>query len=90
VALLHAKVELADPGRATAFRVLDAEGADVELYAIGVGGVTRLRSAELVDGRSRAVGVPEHAALLVLERDGAEVDRLPLRLEPGRLNVLRP
>jgi hypothetical protein len=90
VALQHAKVELADPGRATAFRVLDAEGGELELYAIGVGGVTRLRSAEVVDGRSRTLGVPEHAALLVLERDGAEVDRVPLRLLPGQLNVIRP
>ena len=70
--------------------MLDAEGGDLELYAIGAGGVTRLHSADLVDGRSRALGVPEHAALLVLERDGAEVDRVPLRLRPGELNVLRP
>ncbi len=89
VALLHAKVELADPGRASAFHVLDAAGAELELYEIGVGGVKRVRSVELIEGRSRALGFPEHAAWLVLEQDGLEVDRAPLALEPGRLNLLR-
>jgi RNA polymerase sigma-70 factor (ECF subfamily) len=86
--ICHLKVELVDPRSADAFRVLDAGGKILGLYAIDAGGITFVRQMELVDGRSRTIGVAESAATLVLELGNAEVARAPLRLGPDALNTV--
>jgi hypothetical protein len=86
--LCHLKVELADPGRADGFRALTAGGQALNLHAIDAGGVTYRERMEIVAGRSRAVGVAESAATLVLLLGDEEVARVPLSLAVDELNTV--
>jgi len=91
--LCHVKVDLSGRDardRADALRILDAEGSTLDLHEIGSGGVLRSSRWELVDGRSVTLGVSDRAATLVLLRGDEELERLPLALEPGRLECVRP
>ena len=46
--------------------------------------------ASLSDGMSGLLRVDERARTLVLLRDGTEVDRLPIELDPDERRVIRP
>ena len=85
----NAKIELADPTRAGAFRILGESDEPLDLFEIDAGGVTYRREFALVDGRSVTFGVSEEARTLVLMKSGSEVERLPLRLDPAGLNEIR-
>ena len=87
-ALVHFKVQLFDPARADRLRVVDAAGEGLALRDIGADGVLERSSWELVEGRSITLGVSDAAAELVLELEGVEVERAPLALTPGRLELL--
>jgi protocatechuate 3,4-dioxygenase beta subunit len=87
-ALCHVKVDLSD-ARADGLFVLDAEGNRLGLHEIGSDGVWTRSEWELVDGRSVTLGVSDLAETLVLVRGDQEVERVPLQLEPGRLECIR-
>ena len=89
-ALCELQIELADPALADSARILDAD--DRPLGAIQVRGVSasmeeRLR---LSGGKSEVVRMSVTAHTLVLYKGGAEVLRLPLRLDPDQRTVFRP
>jgi RNA polymerase sigma factor (sigma-70 family) len=84
----HFKVHLAPGTAADRLRVLDADGAEMNLLDITPSGVTTMKEASIVDGRSAALGVEEGAWTLSILRNGAEVLRRELRLVPGILNVI--
>ncbi len=86
----NAKVEVSDPDRADAFRVLDEQDEPLELYEIGAEGIIRRDAMELVGGRSVTFGVADDACTLVLLKGESVVERVPLNLVPDRLNVLAP
>lgn len=93
---LRLGVDLRDSERvADAFRVLDAAGATLELDApqrVDMGSRMTRREfqvwthAPLHSGRSRVIDVPDTARVLVLERDGVDVARIALELEPDQVN----
>ncbi len=76
--------------RADALRVLDGEGAEMSLHRIGPTGWFRGEEFPLVEGRSESLGVGESARTLLLLKDGSEVLRVPLALQPGTLNLVTP
>lgn len=82
---VHLSGELASADR---LRVLDAEGAEMDLMDITPSGVTTMKHASIVDGRSASLGVAEGAWTLSILRNDAEVLRRDLRLVPGILNVI--
>ncbi|MEM7306349.1 MAG: sigma-70 family RNA polymerase sigma factor [Planctomycetota bacterium] len=87
-ALRHLKIELADAARADAVRMLGAAGETLSLCEIGASGTTFHQLLQLIDGRSRTVGVAEEAATLILYREGDEVERVTVRLAPDTINLL--
>jgi hypothetical protein len=85
----HFKVHLAGTlATADRLRVLDAEGEEMDLMDVTPTGVTTMKRATIVDGRSAALGVAEAAATLSILKDGKEVLRRDLRLRPGILNIV--
>lgn len=88
---LSFQVVLEDPGEADGVRVLDERGEDLWLYVQTAEryGVSE-DNWELTEGRSKHLFVEEGARTLVLLRGDEEVRRMPLDLEPRRMNVLRP
>ncbi len=85
----HFKVHLSgELAAADRLRVLDADGAEMDLMDVTPSGVTTMKEATLVDGRSAALGVEERAATLSILKDGRVVLRRDLRLVPGTLNVI--
>ena len=80
---------------ADSLRFLDVEGSILRLsivYGDIGGGVTRSMSAgqaQLKEGASEVIHVNELAHTLVLYKDGEEVRRVPIKLVPGEIQVLR-
>lgn len=90
-ARFHAKVELShDPELADSFWAVDDDDRRVNMFDIGPGGMTELHDANLQEGRSATLGIPDRASTLVFAKGGEEVRRIPLSLVPGRLNVITP
>ncbi|MEQ1893000.1 MAG: carboxypeptidase-like regulatory domain-containing protein, partial [Planctomycetota bacterium] len=88
-AVCHLRVMLDDPARADSLELENAEG-DSLMLTFQLGGVLcSSAGVQLFDGKSERITTDESAVLLVLRKVGAEVERIPLRLEPGRLNELR-
>ena len=87
---LHLQVEL-DEGDAgiDGLRVFDAEGQRVILMEFHGRSSYASFDKPILDGRSAVLAVEERAATVVLYRGAEEVARLPLRLVPGRTNVVR-
>lgn len=85
----HLRVELADAGSADAFLVLDAAGDVLSLASFEDGGMTVTHRAPLSGGRSRVYAVDSSAAFVVLVREGREVTRVPVRLLPREVVVVR-
>lgn len=73
----------------TAMGVLDAAGEALSLVIRTKQSMMSMSREDLEDGRSRVVSVSEAAATLVLYRDGEELERIPLTLAPGEVNVIR-
>ena len=48
-----------------------------------------MSSFPLHQGRSQVLAAPERITTLLLWKDGEEVRRIPLALEPGEVNVIR-
>lgn len=85
------KVDLAGrPERADRLYVLADDDEALDLYLVDAHGTTTMHSAPLVAGRSVHLGVDERARTLVLEKNGAAVQRVPIQLAPGRLEILQP
>jgi hypothetical protein len=76
--------------RADAIRVLDQDGEEMSLCRVGPGGSLHANEFPLVEGRSESLGVADTARTLVLLKDGALVQRVPIDLRPGELNLVRP
>jgi hypothetical protein len=71
-------------------RVLDAEGRALGMgTSLGAGGWFGSHHWRLTRGRSEPITVPELAVTLVFTRGGAEHSRVPLRIVPGELTVVR-
>jgi RNA polymerase sigma factor (sigma-70 family) len=93
------EVETSTDPAAGAVRMLDGQGAELEIHEVtgmDVPGmetgftISPAREACLVNGRSRLLLVAETASTLVLLKDNREVARVAIRLEPGERTVLRP
>jgi hypothetical protein len=85
----HFKVRLSGAlAAADRIRVLDADGAEMDLMDVTPSGVTTMKHATIVDGLSAALGVAEQAATLSILKDGQEMLRRDVRLVPGILNVI--
>jgi RNA polymerase sigma factor (sigma-70 family) len=85
----HFKVHLSGAlAQADGLRVLDADGAEMDLLDVTPSGVTTMKHATIVDGRSAALGVAEQASTLSILKAGQEILRRDLRLAPGTLNVI--
>jgi hypothetical protein len=86
----HLQVDLGDrKDLADTFVVLDEHGQELELW-IHMGNMGMCGKWQLIrDGKSDVVAVPENAAMVVLKKDGVEVQRRPVVLKPGALETLR-
>ncbi|MCC6406938.1 MAG: hypothetical protein IT453_07220 [Planctomycetes bacterium] len=79
-----------DPNEADAFEVLDADGQVLPLgYDLGNSSVSSSGGLDLAGGRSEVVYGDERARTLVLRKAQTEVRRIPIRLSPGELQLLR-
>jgi len=87
---LRLQVLLDLPEEADGMRVLDGAGAELELHTqTGSSYLISTANSVLTEGRSRHVFVTDSARMLVLLKDGVEVRRVQIDLEPGVENVLR-
>jgi len=80
----HVQLELVDASGKPYFRLLDAEGKEVEMSVFM--GTMRCFYPDVAcaDGRSQVVSTTERARWLVLKRDGKETQRVPIALVPGQ------
>jgi hypothetical protein len=85
----HLQLELAEPGRADEFGLLDARGRPIELSTFEAGGRDEGPRAPIVAGRSNVVAGSDRARTLVLYRGGTEVERAPIALRPGETTPVR-
>jgi hypothetical protein len=85
----HFRVQV-DPGHgAEQFRVLDAAGQGLDILEIGTDGWSSSPQRRLENGRSGVLSVSERGVTLVLSGAGRELVRLPLRLLPGEVTLVR-
>lgn len=85
----HVQVELADPTAADALAVLDAEGREIVINIIAGNSRREAERAEIVDGRSYPMAVPDSGRTIVLYKAGIEVARKSVELAPGALQQVR-
>ena len=86
---LHVRFELSDQDLADRVGALNAEGRRINLSIMSGGGVDSYDRVPLREGRSQVLSVPESVTTLVLFKDGEEVRRISVLLEPGEVNVIR-
>ena len=79
-----------DPDFADSVRVLDDDGRELETTETFDNGWSMGTEAQFRDGLTSVLSVRETAATLVLRKDGLEVLRRPLRLDPDRRTTVRP
>jgi hypothetical protein len=86
----HMKVEVAPDSPADSISVLDEAGALVTLNVYE--GMSRSETdvVPLTDGRSATLALSDAAATLVLLRGEEELERVPLALTPGEVNLVKP
>ncbi len=84
---VHLRLELGPSAVADAFAVLDPEGEELPIDLVSGNG---RRTMERMAVDVGVVSVPDDATWLVLFRDGQEIHRKTLELEPGEVNVVRP
>ena len=78
----HFQVELADAERADGIAVLDEQERALEISEFRGSSRREGPFAEPVQGRSATLAVGEEARMLVLYRDGVEVERVAIELSP--------
>jgi RNA polymerase sigma factor (sigma-70 family) len=87
---MHLQVELDAPyDRADELRVLDGEGQPMILRIMRGESSFTDRKAAIVDGKSQVLSTSEDARTVVLWKNGSEVDRIPVSLQPSTVNVVR-
>jgi RNA polymerase sigma-70 factor (ECF subfamily) len=87
----HVQIDLGtDKTRADAFRVLDENGKAVELVVSRGNMMWMPEKGEIVDGRSEPLVCAENGKFVELLKAGVEVTRIPVRLVPGEITVVRP
>jgi RNA polymerase sigma-70 factor (ECF subfamily) len=69
--------------------VLDENGEELAIHIIQGSKRLIMRRADLVEGRSEVISVPDHAATLVLFSGEDPLRRLPLQLAHGSVNQIR-
>lgn len=84
------RIELDDPNRATSFHFVDAAGQAVPCTVQSGGILIMSDGLQLNGGRSDLVQADDSAVELLLIRGVEVAERIPVRLKPGELNVLRP
>lgn len=85
----HLRIQLNDPGTADKVRFLDASGEAVQISKFQAGGMSASMSMSLVDGKTPTVTVTELASTIVLMKEGQDVSRHPVDLDPDEVSVLR-
>ena len=87
----HVQVDLGkDPNLADEFQVQDEKGEELDLVRWEGPLASIAQSRKITDGRSDILAVSEAGRTLVLKKEGKEVQRIPVRLAPGELTVVRP
>ncbi len=84
----HFRVELSDPQLATSFRLVDEEGGAMPLNLREAFGMVGYSEGSLVEGRSETLSTSDSAAALVLLREGEEVARVVITLQPGETTLI--
>jgi len=79
-----------DPGFADSVGVLDGQSRELEVMESFGNGWSLDTTAQFSAGLTSVLSVKETAATLVLRKDGVEVLRRPLRLDPGQRTTVRP
>jgi RNA polymerase sigma-70 factor (ECF subfamily) len=86
----HVQVELTgDLAKADSVRLLDENDKAALLRVMRGGGSYTNRVAEIVNGRSQVISVADSAIAVAFYRDGEEVQRLPIRMVFGQVNLVR-
>jgi RNA polymerase sigma-70 factor (ECF subfamily) len=81
----------AQPDLIDSIQVLDASGAPLSIVqSFGNLGNASSIHAAVEDGTSRVLRVPETARTLILMKDGQEIGRRPLAVDPTGRTVVRP
>lgn len=75
-----------EPQRFDRFGFAAPDGERLDVLYLSHGSSDARRSGELVAGRSGVVSASSRARTLLLFKDGAEVERLAIRLVPGEVN----
>jgi len=84
------RIEPADPALpAERVEFERADGSAVSVASFTAGGSSSSRRVEPVDGHTSVLSVAEDASTAVVYRDGVEVDRVPVALDPSAVTVLR-
>ena len=81
-------VQLRDPAFADSIRVLDREGHPMVLSEFVGRGRHEAERHSIHDGKTNPLSVSDVAATLVLMQGDREVQRVPLRLSPGDVQVI--
>jgi hypothetical protein len=88
-ATCHLRLRLDDPDFADGLELHDERDRALEI-TFQLGGIHCMsQSVEILRGVSDVLITDETARTLVLFKDSQEVERIPLRLEPGRINELQ-
>lgn len=88
-AVCHLRLVLEEPERAKSLQLLDADGKNLFLM-FQLGGVLCSATAvQITNGATELITTDESAATLVLSTGIEEVERIPITLEPGRVNEFR-
>ena len=85
----HLRLELGQADLANRFRVVDAADEPLPIVLFDGGGRNSSGSRPIVDGKSRVYAVGDAATAVILLRDDTEVQRIPLYLKAGDVNVVR-
>lgn len=83
------RVLLPDADEADQMKILDGHGETLPLVSFRSDRRQAREQVSLWSGRSEVLSVTDNAATLVLLKDGQDVRRIPLQLQPGRLNEIR-
>ena len=83
------RVLLPQVDEADQMKILDGRGETLPLVSFRSDRRQVREQVSLWSGRSEVLSVTDNAATLVLLKDGQDVRRIPLHLQPGQLNEIR-